>query len=191
MAPVRRAVFAILLAGCGALPPPCASSLGCGEARVCALNGRCPERAPPPAGRSVWVAPSRWAATREGGPRSDVDRAPLDARGRGALWLAFDAVPEATLRTVLVVSAHDPAVRRDADGVLIVERIADGRELARARVAPGPSRPIRVDLGEAARSGRPLEIVVRFRGAHGVLALATPLHADRVARPRLEVVVPP
>ena len=124
-----------------------------------------------PAERSTWLAPARWGLDGELAP--PVDRAEIGPR---TLYLAFDPIPEAA-RVFLVIT---PLERGEA--TVVVERTSDGSELARVPVEG--ARPAWIELSREPR----LELAIR---AEGAMAIATPVHADARARPRLEVTIAP
>jgi hypothetical protein len=177
-----------VVVGCGGTPP-CRSSLACDELEVCSVRGRCePRQAIDDGVRTVWAPPTRWAATTSAArePIRDRDGALLGGAGGGRLWLAFDALPTDAARALLVLGPSEREGRAE-DVDVIVERVRDRRSLAAVHVAAGAPRPIRIDLSTAL--GEPaLELAIRVE--RGTLAVATPLHADSRARPRLELAVP-
>lgn len=136
-----------------------------------ALHGAPPPRPYDAAESSAWIAPARWGSG--GHLEPAIDRATLGSR---ALYLAFDAIPEAR-RALLVITPVGPG-----SAALVVERMSDHAELARVPI--DGARPARIELPLAAH----LELALR---AEGTIDVATPLHHDVRARPRIELTLAP
>ena len=185
--------LAMLGAGCAAAPAPCASSLACGDGRVCLLEGRCGVLAAATSAgeRSEWRSPRRWSATTAGAPRElggDRDRLVLGGAHEGTLWLELDPIDARPARALIVLGVVERASRRTRDTIVVARRASDGAEVARVRVRPGAARPIVLDVtDDLPAAGTPLGLAIR---ATEPIEIATPRHLDRRARPRLELTLP-
>ena len=199
----RLGILFALAVGCGG-PPPCATSSDCASGRVCGLSGRCTRLGAPPGVRfasSRWLQPADWGVT---GTERQTD----------ALWigdgheslLAFGPLPEPSriLRALLVLHPHEATPRVLDDRRVVVERTRrfsggplpprggtqpDSFAAARRELASGPSRPVRLDVTDAARGagGEVLYLLVRSEGH--ALSLASPLYHSPDARPRVELLL--
>lgn len=196
---------ALVAVGCGG-PELCARSAECGAGLVCGFDARCAPLSPPEGARfasSRWLRPLDWGTAGAGEPLDDS--MPV---GDGAeSLLAFGPLPEPSqiLRALLVLHPHAPGERLVSDSEVVVEHVEPFRggalprrhgrpplpfAAARRPLSPGPQRPLRIDVTEAARSasGGDLHLLLRRRGGGGEpLRFASPWYARTDARPRLEL----
>lgn len=213
MARLIGAALALALSACGG-PPPCTSSLACGEGRVCGLDGQCGPLEEPAASR---FAGSRWMEARDWGIAAHGARPIGDAlvvggpAGAEAL-LAFGPLPGGSriLRALLVLQPQDEAGRVSEPGEILVERSDPFRggslpartgprfsifAAARRALSPGPARSVRVDLtalarAAAAREDRTLYLLLRLDGGDPEGArFASPWALGDGRRPRLELML--
>jgi hypothetical protein len=193
-------------------PAPCTSSIACGRAQVCGLDGRCGPLGLPLGARfagSRWIDARDWAVAGDGDtPRSD---ALLVGAGRESL-LAFGPLPPGhrILRAVLVLHPHDGEDRIADDAEIVVEHVEPFRggalparrepgpltfAAARAALARGPARPLRVDVtgatqNAAGRRDQSLYVLLRRTGGGLEPALfASPWAIGDRIQPRVEILV--
>lgn len=181
---------------------------------MCGLDGRCGPLDAPAGSRfsgSRWMDARDWGlATRDPRPLGDV--LVLGGPAGGEALLAFGPLPgrSGILRALLVLHPEDPGGRVTRPGEIVVERyepFRGGRRPARLSVtpvafaaarnalAPGPTRPMRIDLTAlvrraAGRDDRTLYVLVRLEGGDPQGArFASPWAVSDRPRPRLELML--
>ncbi len=205
-----RLCLVLCVAGC--TPPPCASSVACGQNQVCGLDGRCGPLAQRTAARFAaarWIAARDWAiSARARRPRSDVF--PLGGSEGAEGLLAFGPLPAQgrILQALLVLHPYE-GENRVADPIeIVVERVEPFRggvlpprqtvgplefAAARSALAEGPARPIRIDVSAsvreaATRRDRMLYVLLRVHGG-GEVSFASPWALGERNQPRLELLL--